>query len=272
MDNTKVGVMKKALLGVLLSSTLVLAACQMTEEEPMDPVEETGTETSEDSKAEDTETEDTEVEDTLTDDDDHELMYSEMLAQAQLLVESNQYEEAAGTLTLLLESDLNNYPDIKEQAEALNAEITENQTGIQLISGGTDIEASIFKEERQSEIIAQLYQDETGQAIEDATDEQLHIWIEQDEEDSQIEESDMTKEEAEDYAFEQLLERVDLENDAYFFFVNQEDAEWVQMEARESVDQDGVAWSNLIGMYRYNIQTDELLQLDSATGEYNSVE
>lgn len=266
MKQSNGSIVKKVLLGFILSCAVGLAACQPTEEEPVEPVEETGTETSEDS-----ETGDPEVEDTLAEDDDQELMYKEMLAQAQVFVDSKEYDEAAGTLTVLLESDLSEYPEIKLQAETLNAEIADNQTGIDGISGGTDLEASLFKEERQSELVSQLYQDETGQAIEDATDEQLQIWLEADEE-SQIEESSMTKEEAEDYAFEQLLERVNLENEAYFFFVNQEDAEWVQLEARESVDQDGVAWSNLIGMYRYNIQTDDLLQLDSATGEYSSVE
>ena len=50
------------------------------------------------------------------------------------------------------------------------------------------------------------------------------------------------------------------------------DDQWVSIEVRETVKQDGVEWSNLIGLYRYDLQTDSIEKMDSVTGEYQTVE
>lgn len=78
--------------------------------------------------------------------------------------------------------------------------------------------------------------------------------------------------EAEDYAFNQSVDRLKLNNENYSIFVDRTDDQWVSIEVRETVKQDGVEWSNLIGLYRYDLQTDSIEKMDSVTGEYQTVE
>lgn len=194
----------------------------------------------------------------------------QLFEQAEKQFAAEQFDAAAGTLSKLFQHDLSDQKELAEKAEALKADIQ----AVQAEKAKASVETSEFEKERQSALLAEDYLNATGQRIETASDEDLKEWLKsettKDQPDNQ--EREWTKEEAENYAFDQLISLENLNMDHYFFFVNMTDDEWVQLEAREAVNQDGVTWSNLIGLYRYNVSTDELQKLDTVTGEYDTVQ
>lgn len=202
--------------------------------------------------------------------------YQEMLDKAQQEYAADELDAASGTLSRLLKADLEDYPDIQSEGEELKQEIHAQQSQQAQETAQVLGEQSTYQEERQSALLAEEYQKDTGQSIDQASDDELESWFEAREEQKEAsaseQEREWTKDEAEDYAFDQLLVREDLDYEQYFFFVNLTEEDWVQIEAREAVVQDGVTWSNLIGLYRYNVTSDELEKLDSVTGEYYSLD
>lgn len=192
-----------------------------------------------------------------------------LLTRAEKEYEAEQFDAAAGTLSKLFQHDLSDASDLAEKAENLQASIQ----SVQASNASNNDQESAYKEERQSAILAEEYLTATGQSIETASDEDLSAWLSEKEaeKDAENSERDWTKEEAENYAFDQLILLEELSYENYFFFVNMTTDDWVQLEAREAVEQDGVTWSNLIGLYRYNVSTDELQKLDAVTGEYETI-
>ncbi|MCC5895282.1 MAG: hypothetical protein JJU16_07445 [Alkalibacterium sp.] len=273
----KLMVLPIALLG------LGLAACQTDEEEAaVIETEEVASETEGDDSEtnEQTVEEQNEEEIEETGDDEEELVfdqtekYQNLLDQAKREYEAEELDAAAGTLSVLLQHDLTGYPEIMAEGESLKEEIHVLQAENAIEVAGAYTEDSTYKDERQSAIMAEEYETATGQSIQEATDEELADWFTQKENSAEVEENTQswTKEEAENYAFDQLIMLENLNYEKYFFFVNSMEEDWVQLEVREPVEQDGVTWSNLIGLYRFNVSTDELEKLDIVTGEYQSVQ
>lgn len=195
---------------------------------------------------------------------------NQLLKQAEKQYQAEQFDAAAGTLSKLFQYDLSEYDELAEKAENLKADIQ----SIQAEKADSTLQESVFKEERQSAILSEEFLTATGQRIEDASDEDLADWISEKEAQAITDDSERewTKEEAENYAFDQLMILEDLNYENYFFFVNMTAEDWVQLEAREAIERDGVSWSNLIGLYRYNVYSDELQKLDTVTGEYETVQ
>lgn len=247
---------------------LSLGACQQEEQDTGSVTEETVEET-EDIITENQETEEQDAEEEAEESLEQE-HYQSLLDKAREEYEVGQLDAAAGTLSVLLQNDMTDHEAIKTEAENLKEEIHVLQAENAREVAGAYSEDSTYQDERQSAILAEEYLESTGLSIEEATDEELMEWFIQREADGdQAEEAEeWTKEEAENYAFDQLLLLEDLNYEAYIFFVNLMEDDWVQLEVREPVEQDGVTWSNLIGLYRFNVSTDELLKLDIVTGEY----
>lgn len=214
--------------------------------------------------------------------------YQTRLDQAKAQYDASKLDEAAGTLSLLLKEDLADYPDIQSEAETLLEEVNLTQAEQAKKVAGTSSDKIEYQTERQSSVLGEEYLAATGKSIEDATDEELGNWLAEKEKKAETEtnseetttEKTETKEqktfasdkEAEDYAFNQSVDRLKLNNENYSIFVDRTDDQWVSIEVRETVKQDGVEWSNLIGLYRYDLQTDSIEKMDSVTGEYQTVE
>lgn len=262
-----------------------LGACQQEEQEAVIETEEVAEDTTDEVTEVEEQDEDQDAEEDLEakDEEDSEETDSNeigervqsLLDQAKREYEAEELDAASGTLSLLLENDLTNHPDILAEAETLKEEIhtLQAENAREVAGAYTETENSEYKDERQSAIISQEYSDATGQSIMEASDEELAEWFAQKESDAEPEEEteSWTKEEAENYAFDQLIMSENLNYENYIFFVNLMEDEWVQMEVREPVEQDGVTWSNLIGLYRFNVSTDELQKLDMVTGDYELV-
>lgn len=218
------------------------------------------------------ETEESTVEQTIESDGQKEenAEIEELLKQAERQYEAEQFDAAAGTLSKLFQYDLSHHEELAEKAEALRADIQV----VQAEKAHADLEKSEFEKERQSALLAEEYLNATGQSINLASDDDLKTWFSEKESSDGGEDNarEWTTEEAENYAFDQLMILENLNVEHYFFFVNMIEDDWVQLEAREAVEQDGVTWSNLIGLYRYNVSTDELQKLDTVTGEYDTIQ
>lgn len=216
-----------------------------------------------------------------------------LLEQAKDEYHTGELDAAAGTLSLLLQNDLSDNELLQAEAEDLKAEISQQQAENAKEAAESQAETA-YPQERQSSLLSEEYEAAGNESIEEATDAELEAWLaekeaqadepvieeveeeineeaESEEQPETTEKTVMTKEEAENYAFEHVLERAELEGENYFYFVNHSEESWVQVEARESVEQDGVTFSNLIGIYRYNVETDDMQKLDIVTGEYNTV-
>lgn len=206
-----------------------------------------------------------------------------LLEQAKEEYYSGQLDAASGTLSRLLQQNLSDKKLLLAEAEDLKEQISQEQAEAAREAEDAGSETA-FTEERQSALLNEEYEAETGKPMSEATDEELEAWItERDVEKSEpvqeetdgeepAEAADMTREEAENYAFEQVVERADIDEENYFYFVDHEESDWVQVEARESVEHDGVTFSNLIGIYRYNVITGDMQKLDIITGEYKVIE
>lgn len=271
----KIMILPIALLG------LGLAACGPEEPEAVLETEESVNEalneveeTEEDSQTEAQEAEEEAAEEAAVEADETEVKYQDLLDQAKREYEAEELEAASGTLSLLLQNDLSDYSEINAEAEQLKEEIHAIQAENAREAASAQTEESAYTDERQSAIISEEYSAATGQSIQDATDEELAEWFTLKESETELEEDSesWTKEEAENYAFDYLIMNEDLNYEDYFFFVNMMEEDWVQLEVRESVDQDGVTWSNLIGIYRFNVSSDELQKLDMVTGDYQTVQ
>ncbi|GEK89037.1 hypothetical protein AB4027_02945 [Alkalibacterium putridalgicola] len=272
----------KRLILPMIALSLGLAACQ-------DTTEDTGTET----PTEETSDENGSTTDSATSGiNDDEAIPTEgepsdpdyaLLEQAKEEYYGGNLDAASGTLSRLLQKDLSDKELLEAEAEDLKEEISQQQA--EEASETAESQAdSAFKEERQSALLSEEYKAATGKDLSEATDEEIEAWLtERDAEKNEpaqgetageesMPESNMTRAEAENYAFEQVIERAEIDEENYFYFVNYTEDNWVQVEARESVEQDGVTFSNLIGMYRYNVSTDEMQKLDVITGDYNTIE
>jgi len=269
----------------LIALSFGLAACQADETDSSTPTEESSTEN--DSSTDKATSELVDEEEIPTEGEPTDPHYA-LLEQAKDEYYSGELDAAAGTLSRLLQNDLSENELLKAEAEDLKEEISQQQAENAKALAEIQV-ASEYTEERQSTLLSEEYEAAKEQSLSEATDEELGSFLTEkeaeknepvvgaeaaDESDTteSSEKSAMTKEEAENYAFEQVLTRDEVEGENYFYFVNYSEENWVQVEAREAVEQDGVTFSNLIGIYRYNVATDEMQKLDIITGEYNTFE
>lgn len=212
--------------------------------------------------------------------------YQDWLNQAQAQVDAGQPDAAAGTLAELLNEDLSEYPGIQASAEQLLDEVNRVLAEEAREVAGSVAEGSAYAEERQSTTLAEEYLEDTEESLAEATDEEIEVWLEQREaarveaeqvaEETEEEEAEnaprfATKAEAEDYAFEQTMAQLSIESENIFSFVSQQEDGWVQIEIRENQEEEGLEWSTMIGIYRYNVETDVLEVRDAVTGAYEEV-
>lgn len=269
----------------LVALSLSLSACQADEAEP-DTSSPVPTEEAADEEGATTDPATSEVNDDEqipTEGEPTDPNYA-LLEQAKSEYYGGELDAAAGTLSRLLRNDLTENELLQAEAEDLKEEISQQQAEEARETAESQTETA-YPEERQSALLREEYEAATNQPLSEASDAELEAWLAEKEaqaaepaieeedgaESETAEQNAMTKEEAENYAFEQVLERAELEEENYFYFVNHSEENWVQVEARESVEHDGVTFSNLIGIYRYNVETDEMQELDSITGEYNTL-
>lgn len=271
----------------LIALSFGLAACQADETDSSTPVPTEETTNEEGTETDNTASEVKDDEEIPTEGEPTDPNYV-MLEQAKDEYYSGELDAAAGTLSRLLQNDLSENELLKAEAEDLKEEISQQQAENAKALAEIQV-ASEYKEERQSTLLSEEYEAAKEQSLSEATDEELGSFLTEkeveknepvvdaeaaDETDTteSSEKNAMTKEEAENYAFEQVLTRDEVEGENYFYFVNYSEENWVQVEAREAVEQDGVTFSNLIGIYRYNVATDEMQKLDIITGEYKTSE
>lgn len=259
----------------LLATGALLAACNADTEETQTPdIEESETD----------ETVDESAEEGVVEEPDESSGYQLVLDQARAQLDAEEYDAATTTLTDLLEQDLSDYPEIEAEANELLDEVhTRMAERAREVAGATE-ENSEFATIRQSSIYAQKFLEDTGIEITEASDEEIHAWFDENEveadeplEDEVGDESGSarfsTPEEAVDYAFDQTVERLDWNNtldpETSQFFVSDIDEEgWVKIEVRQKQQTDEVEWSTMVGIYRFNLETDQLQRLDPITGEY----
>ncbi|OJF92201.1 hypothetical protein [Alkalibacterium sp. 20] len=263
----------------LVALSFGLAACQADEAETSTPTEESSSEN--ESSTDKVTSELVDDEELLTEEEPADPNY-DLLEQAKDEYYSGELDAAAGTLSRLLQNDLSDNELLKAEAEDLKEEISQQQAENAKAAAEIQV-ASEFTEERQSTLLSEEFEEAKEQSLSEATDEELESFLTEKEVqkteplvDAEATETTekiaMTKQEAENHAFEQVLDRAVVEGENYFYFVNYAQENWVQVEAREAVEQDGVTFSNLIGIYRYNVETDEIQKLDIITGEYNTLE
>ncbi|MER2064580.1 MAG: hypothetical protein ABS873_07995, partial [Alkalibacterium sp.] len=257
----------RGLLIPLLAVSLGLAACQGNEtesgadlplEESVEEEETSQGNTSSDGDSEDTEDTDSSSDTAITETDAEEEGSSEgeaidpdhaLLEQAKGEYTSGELDAAAGTLSRLLQQNLSDKKLLLAEAEDLKEQISREQAEAARETEDAQAETA-YPAERQSALVNEEFETQTGQPLNESTDEELEAWLAEQEaqksepvqtdqtaEEEQADSADMTKEEAERYALDQVLKRADIEQDNYFYFVNHSKESWVQVEAREAVEQ-----------------------------------
>lgn len=154
----------------------------------------------------------------------------------------------------------------------------------------TQSEAPAYIEVRESSVRRDEYQEDTGESIDQANDQEISTWLqeketqksqpqteenteaseasESSEQTSTSEEQAPTEFELENYALDQVVSQTNNYNSDYIYFAEAQEESWVAVEIREQQTDGATTWTNLIGMYRYNVETGELLTFDPITAEY----
>lgn len=265
---------KRSKLAVVFLSTLIIGACGNGETN-------SGTASSQESEVSSEATQGSQA---------YQKMYDDALA----LYEAEKYNEAGGSIGLLLQNDLSEYPELEADAKELQEQI--NAAQVEAVTEDESYELtenSQYKNERESVIVAEEFAADTDKNIKDATDEEIAAWLAKEEnvqtepaaetqesaESTESTESEPAEEEAElspaeeqIQAMEAVIAAAGISPQDNQFFTSKIDDTTYQVEIRHSHEVDGVGISNMVGMYRYDTKTGEVLKMDSITGEYQPVE
>lgn len=272
---------KKSRLAVVFLSTLIIGACGNGETN-------SGASNSQESEVSSEATQGSQA---------YQKMYDDALA----LYEAGKYSEAGGSIGLLLQNDLSGYEDLEADAKALQEKINSAQVAEVKEDESYELtENSKYKEERNSVMITEKFEADTGKGIKEATDEEIASWLAEDEtvqaapqesseestesetaesesqsesqSESAEEQTEMSSEEEQVYVLEQVIATTGISAEDNQFFTSKVDDNTYQVEIRHSHEVDGVGISNMVGMYQYDLETGAVLKMDSITGEYQSVE
>ena len=223
-----------------------------------------------------------------------EEIYQNMYDDSLVLFESEKYSEAGGTIDLLLQNDLSEYPDLEAKAQELRDEISSVQ--VETIKEEPTyelVENSAYKDERNSVLISQEYANDTGNDILEVSDEEIETWLASKEqetsqpeisqsqssestESTETEESEsaepaLTPEEEEIFVLEQVIAQTGISPENNQFFTSKLDDDTYQVEIRNSHEVDGVEISNMVGMFEYTLSAEQVKRMNPVTGEYEVV-
>ena len=280
--------MTKKLMAFLIATTglFMLSACgETTDSTPMESLN-SSNETSEiDSSNQAQETE-----------DGYRTLYQSSLAQ----FENGKLDEAAGSIEIVLENDLSDYPELKAQATELKTKINTAQAEkVKSDKTAELLENSVYKTERVSELAATEFKDATGQEIKSASDDAIKTWLADKEatensattsSDSATTSSDsatvssesvssssvsseaipvISVEEERNNVLDKIISLTGISAKDNQFYASKEDENTYQVEVRHAHEVDGVGISNMVGMFKYDLSTETLMKMDPLTGEYN---
>lgn len=207
-------------------------------------------------------------------------IYETMMKDGREQYKKGELDAAAGTLKMLLQNDLSEFEALKKEAEELLNEVNLAQSKDEKNEMLTKVvHESDYKTERFSSLAAEEFAEDTGGDIVTATDKEIEGWLlekKTDEsrrvssKDSGEEKYDAAEEEMEEQ--EQVLleitEQINIQPEGYEFFIIKTDDHFYQVEIRQANEMDGIAISNMIGIFQYNFESKLLEKLNPITGEY----
>lgn len=222
--------------------------------------------------------------------------YQKMYDDALALYEAEKYSEAGGTVGLLLQNNLSEYPDLEAEAKELQEKIQTSHVEVVKEDESYELmEKSEYKDERNSIIISEKFAADTGKDTKEATDEEMKTWLAEEktvqaesaapesesvesesessatESESSAEETVMSPEEEQIHVLNEVIAITGIDPQDNQFFTSKVDDNTYQVEIRHSHEVDGVGISNMVGMYRYDLATEKVQKMDPVTGKYQAV-
>ena len=208
-------------------------------------------------------------------------IYRNMLNEAKKQYQNGELDAASGTLQLLLQNELSNEKELKQEAENLQKEINLAQSKDKKNEELTKIKNETkYKTERVSDLAATEFEEDTGGDIVSASDSEIKTWLENKKDDTnrrvssknpEDETTDAVVEEMEEQ--EQVLievtDKIGIEAKEYEFFIIKTDDHMYQIEIRQANEMDGISISNMIGIFKYNFETKSLEKMNPITGEFD---
>lgn len=215
------------------------------------------------------------TEDSATEEVSLQEKYDKMYADGLAQYDAGKYDEAAGTIGLLLQNDLSEYSEIETKATSLNEDITLAQAEEAKADEATAlIENSEYKTERTSDLAAAEFSEATGKDIKTVSDDEIGSWLTDKEaaaEESSNETTEATPEEELTSVLNQVITITGISPEDNQFYATKTTEQTYTVEIRHSHEVDGVEISNMVGMFEYNLETKELKKMDPLTGEYSVV-
>ena len=106
-------------------------------------------------------------------------IYRNMLNEAKKQYQNGELDAASGTLQLLLQNELSNEKELKQEAEELQKEINLAQSKDKKNEELTKIKNETkYKTERVSDLAATEFEEDTGGNIVSASDSEIRTWLE----------------------------------------------------------------------------------------------
>ncbi|WP_414839500.1 hypothetical protein [Carnobacterium sp. TMP28] len=207
--------------------------------------------------------------------------------------ESGKLDEAAGTIELVLENDLTDYPKLETQVTELKTKINTAQADkVKTDKTSEILEESAYKTERVSNLAATEFKQTTGKDIKTASDQEIKTWLVEKEatessatfssentsSSSVSSSSSIASEKAPVISLEEerimVLEKViaitGISAKDNQFYSSKEDKTTYQIEIRHAHKVDEVEISNMVGLFKYDISTKILMKMDPITGKYSA--
>lgn len=264
-------------LAIISLSILVLSACGTNNEKEGASTEATQSESvvSESTVSESIASESTssQAAESATEDDSLQEQYDKVYADGLAQYDAGKYDEAAGTIGLLLQNDLSEYDEIKTKAVSLEEKITLVQAEEAKADEATAvIEKSTYKTERTSDLASSEFSEATGKDIKAVSDDEISTWISDKEaavEEVLKETTQATPEEEMTEVLDQVVAITGISAEDNQFYATKTDEQTYTVEIRHSHEVDGVGISNMVGMFKYDLTTKELKKMDPLTGEYS---
>lgn len=205
--------------------------------------------------------------------------YSKMYTDGLAQYDAEKYDEAAGTIGLLLQNDLSEHNDIETKATSLKEDITLAQAEKAKADEATAlIENSTYKTERTSDLAAEEFSTATGKDIKTASDDEIGSWLtekdtaakeEAEKASQETAEVTPTPEEELNAVLNEVVSITGISPEDNQFYATKTNEQMYTIEIRHSHEVDGVGISNMVGMFEYNLATKELKKMDPLTGEYS---
>ncbi|SEL00537.1 hypothetical protein SAMN04488700_0497 [Carnobacterium iners] len=199
--------------------------------------------------------------------------------------ESGKLDEAAGTIEIVLENDLTDYPELETQVTELKTKINTAQADkVKKDKTSEILEDSAYKTERVSDLAATEFNQATDKDIKTVSDQEIKTWLVEKEatESSETLSSESTSssitsekapvispEEERIMVLEKIIAMTGISAKDNQFYSSKEDKNNYQIEIRHAHEVDGIEISNMVGMFKYDISTNTLTKMDPITGKYN---